>query len=123
SGAAAEAFERLAQEAGRKTRAAVPNVELDRVVHIARVETYVAVAVAERVLDQVRKRLLEPHAVGRELPVLRVDVDATTGGAGALREAHGEAFEHVEHVHRLGVDPERAAVEAREQQRVLRELR
>ena len=50
-------------------------------------------------------------------------MDATTGGAGALREAHGEAFEHVEHVHRLGVDPERAAVEAREQQQVLRELR
>src|SRR5262249_30342462 len=60
---AREALERLPEKAGRETFTLVAHVQLDAPVAACRGKVYRSPSVAERVVDQVRERLLEPQPV------------------------------------------------------------
>src|SRR6476659_8620132 len=62
----AEALERVRDERLGKAGAMVRDVQLEPTAATPRVERDLAAAVAERVLDEVAERLLEPKAVGSD---------------------------------------------------------
>ncbi len=116
---AAEALERPLEEAGRKARAVVADVQLDAPVRRARPEPDRALAVAERVLDQVVERLLEPQPVAGEDDRAAVDLEAAAGLVGAHGEAAGDRLEQRARLDLLPPELQLALLPPREQQQVL----
>src|SRR5829696_4064925 len=90
--APAEALERLPDEAGRKARTAVLDVDRDLAVALIGTDGDLPIAVLDRVLDEVRERLLEaqPVALHRHA-VRRLDHQR----ASLYLRPCGEALAHV----------------------------
>src|SRR5205085_12336981 len=93
---AAEAVEGAGDEAGRKARPLVLDVQLDLCVAGLRREHDAPVSVGERVRNEVAERLLDADRVGIELEaVRRDDVEWASALAGDAREALGDDAEHL----------------------------
>jgi hypothetical protein len=120
---AAEAVERPRTELLRKPLALVHHVELDGAALLHGTQRHGAPAVRERVLDEVRERLLEADGVGIESQLAGLDLQLAPQRRGTVLEALGEALEQVVRLHRFPADRQRALVGPRDQQQVVGESR
>src|SRR5919197_2849858 len=120
---AAEALERVRDELGRNAGAVVEDVELGLSVVGADDEVDRAAAVAERVLDEVRERLLDSRNVDvQREAVARGDRERTAALAGAHAEAPLDALHDLARRGAAAVELHRSGVAARDEQEVLREV-
>src|SRR5581483_7857056 len=119
---AAEAGERFREEAVREAGAVVGDVELDDVCGLACVQVDAAVSVADRVLEQVAQRLLEPQPVALEAGLDRCHGERAASVDDATLEPRRDRVEQRAYLDRLVVQRESSFVEPREQEQVFREL-
>ena len=89
----------------REARALVVDVQLDGAVRCLGAQRHGPVAVRERVVDQVRERLLEPRGVGAQRHARRgVGLQRPPLGPRARLEAAGDALEQLAGLQLLGAD-------------------
>jgi hypothetical protein len=117
-----EAFEGARSDLGRESPSLVPDVELDHLTGPPGADRDRPVAVAERVVDEVAERLLEPEPIRRDLDASRdLDRDPSALARRALAEAVGGGPRQLVEIDRLDPQTERLPVGARNQEKILRE--
>ena len=99
---AAEALERVREEAGGEPRALVAYMDLEGAVHPHCVELHRACSVAEGVVDEVAERLREPKPVAVEPQLVRIgDLELGASSRRASEEPVPDALEQVARRDRL----------------------
>ena len=122
--AAREALERALGEGGREALALIGDLERQPGALPAGPQHDLALAVAERVVDEVAERLAQAQLVGVDrLLVAGVDRDAAPALAGATGEAARHPVELLAQLERLRPHGQLALARAREDQEVLGQLR
>jgi hypothetical protein len=120
---AAESLERSRQKRGRKACSFVRHVHLDVRVAFDRKEPDGTRAIAQRVLDEIGKRLSDPEPVGGDPDATTATLDRPAGITGATLESSHDPAQNI--VQLDGLPPKRkdTVVETSEQQQILGELR